>query len=88
MEAAASILDLVGIDGLFGLTVIFQCLTVYLIYQVWRTAREGRSDIHKRMDDTNANMVAHERVCAERWGEIRTKLEQINECYTKHEHNS
>lgn len=85
MDSAITLLDLIGVGGIFGLLCVVQGFQIYLIFQVWKSGREGRKDLHKRMDSADKHMVEHEKTCAERWGEVKTKLDQINECYNKHE---
>ena len=85
MEPTATLLEVVGVGGILGLLCIIQLATLYLIFKVWQSSRDGRGDLHKRMDVADLHMFEHEKVCAERWGEVKTKLDQIRECYNKHD---
>ena len=69
MEAIVAIFELPG--GQLVLDLVSIGLCIWLV----RDIRSTRSIIHKRINTVHSELSAHETECADRWGQVKTKLD-------------
>ena len=74
---AFDIMEFLGLDGLFVILIAGQMATVYLVFQIWLSNRAEHAKLVSRLDQQHNNLMKHEKTCAEHWGIVSTKLEQL-----------
>jgi len=52
--------------------------TLFGLWWVYRDGHRGRGRLHDRMDGHMLKFTEHEKECAERWGKVETKMDDLD----------
>ena len=66
--------------------VVMELGTIAMFVFLWRIihnhrkdSRDGRAALHERINEQQEKVNEHERICAERWGEVRAFMEMLKD---------
>ena len=85
MDLFVTAMQMLGSQGIIGLFILLDAVALYLLFLVYGDSQKARKRLHERINELKEEHNTHERICGERWGEVKTKLEQLNECWKRHD---